>query len=69
MTQADRDRLVASKEAKKKLITQKQQPRNWESPKGTARYAAEVEVASPSTHTMHFLIIVRYRAKWFTLGS
>jgi hypothetical protein len=35
MTRAERDRLVALKKAKKKLITQKQRPRNRGSPKGT----------------------------------
>ena len=29
MTQADRDRLVALKKAKKKVITQSRRPRSW----------------------------------------
>jgi hypothetical protein len=31
MTQADRDRLVALKKAKKKLITQREALKNWDS--------------------------------------
>ena len=35
MTQAERDRLVALKKAKKKLITQKEAAEDWGSRRGT----------------------------------